>query len=69
MKRLSAEDLLAKNPHVDPAQIDQAQKLSEVLKEAGFEGARYRLATPLTGRRPAPRPDKRKIHSHLTRRH
>lgn len=71
MKRISAEELLAQNPQVDPAQLEAAQQLADRLREAGFQGVRYRLATPLTGRRPAVRPpDKEKgRHAHLTRRH
>lgn len=71
MKRVSAEELLAQNPGVDPEALRQAQHLADRLKAAGFEGARYGLATPLTGKRHRDRsPDQQNgRHSHLVRRH
>ena len=71
MKRISAEELLARNPNVDPETLKEAQQLSDRLKESGFEGARYKLATPLTGKRHSDRAtDKERGHAHhLSRRH
>ena len=76
MKRVSADELLAQNPDVDPENFEESQRLSERLKEAGFERARYGLATPLTGKRHKDRgPDKgngrhAERHAHnLIRRH
>lgn len=72
MKRPTIEELLAQNPDVDPNELKEAQQLADRLKDSGFEGARYRLATPLTGRRARDRsPDQiRERHSHsLVRRH
>lgn len=54
MKRLSPEEIIALKPNADPGKIRDAEQLAERLKEAGLEGAKYRLATPMTGRqRPA----------------
>lgn len=72
MKRPTIEELLAQHPDADPSLLKDAERLTQQLKGAGFEGARYRLATPLTGRR---RPEDGTMqtaerHSHrLVRRH
>jgi hypothetical protein len=70
MKRLSARELLAENPQVSPKDVEAAQRLQEQLKETGLDRARYRLATPLTGRR---RSDTSahtaNPHSHVARKH
>lgn len=75
MKRISAEELLAMNPDIDPEELEAIQRMAERLKEAGFEGARYRLATPLTGKyhsdhRPGSTRGRLQPHAHsLMRRH
>ncbi len=72
VKRISAEELLKQNPEVDPEMLREGLALAERLKAAGFEGARYRLATPLTGRRVSGRTSEtaKPSHAHwLVRRH
>jgi isopentenyl diphosphate isomerase/L-lactate dehydrogenase-like FMN-dependent dehydrogenase len=72
MKKISVDEILEQNRHVDPEKLKEAQQLSEKLKEAGFEAARYRLATPLTGRRHRDQTDAKHADQHahhLVRRH
>lgn len=51
MKKLSTEELLALNPGLTPAKAAEAQQLRDTLIDRGLQPARYRLKTPLTGRR------------------
>jgi hypothetical protein len=46
MKKPTLTELLEQNPDVDRELLKESLRLAEKLREAGFEGARYRLATP-----------------------
>lgn len=73
MNRMSVEELLKQNPHIDPESFKEAEALTKRLREQGLKGARYRLATPRTDRRgkaiPPPGHSSPETHSHLSRRH
>jgi thiazole synthase ThiGH ThiG subunit len=51
MKRVNIDDLLKQNPDLNPDEVEEARRLMDRLRETGFEGAPYRLATPLSGKR------------------
>lgn len=67
VKRISAKELLADDPKATN-DIEVAQELLAKLREAGLDRPRYRLASPLTGRRRASFHKRPETHSH-TRRH
>jgi len=45
------EELMRKNPHLDPAQLAEQRKLAEALRHFGRRRRRDRLALPFAGRR------------------
>jgi len=66
-------ELLKRTPGVDANLLRESQRLGQRLKESGFKGARYRLASPMTDKSgkalpPSDAPVDQHAH-HRTRRH
>lgn len=49
--RLDVLDLMKKNPHIDPQQLQESMELLQGLRDNGVSGRDYRLAPPCAGRR------------------
>ncbi len=50
-ERFDADDVLARNPHIDREQVEEVMDLHRRLKDAGLQGKNYDLAPPFGGRR------------------
>lgn len=48
MNKPTLQDLLDANPDADRELLEEALRIAEKLRESGFSGARYRLATPIS---------------------
>ncbi len=50
-ERFDADDVLARNPHIDREQIEEGMDLHRRLRDAGLQRKEYDLALPFGGRR------------------
>jgi hypothetical protein len=48
MKKPTLRDLLDENPAADTKLLEKSLRLAEKLRDLGFSGSRYRLATPIS---------------------
>ena len=57
--RIDYDELLARNPHIDPKQVEKANELYRGLRDMGVQRKGYDLAPPYGGRRVAAHGDDR----------
>lgn len=55
--RMSKEDILDRNPQVDPEQLEAAREMLRRLRERGVRGKRYEIVPPFGGRRASAQDD------------